>query len=124
MYQVSWMTQDEEDRFELYSDMDDVRRAMAFLKGDDVALWTVSLTIDSSDPNLFEYEGMSRREKGEFVDALIGVLPKDFSMMDIGATMLSILSAYNMETEDMAVFFGNLSRSCKMFSGEGGRVIQ
>jgi hypothetical protein len=125
MYQVSWMTKDEEDRFQFCDDIDDVKLTLQTLVEDsDVVLWTVGLVFEGSDPQHYDYEGLAHKDKAEFVHSVLDLLPADFTHFDLGATIMSMLSMYGYNYNAMSEFLSDMADTCKTLKDKEGVVLQ
>lgn len=125
MYQLSWMTDGNVDHWDVYDHLKDVVAAINDLKSsDDVVSWTVGLVFDGSDPQYFDYDDMTHRQKGEHVMTLIDMLPEHFDALEVAATIMSIADAYVDGHENMAMLFDSMAETCRTTHERGEATLQ
>jgi hypothetical protein len=132
MYVLAWTIgtggsdpEGHEDHYEMFEDYDKAyERAEAIKEIEGLWSYNVSVCFDGSDPQHFDYRGMSRMDKARLCVCMASLIPEDYTAMDLGSTLLTVADPFFVSKKDVAEFFRMAADVAEIADADQGVIIQ
>lgn len=133
MYVLAWTIgtggsdpEGHEDHYEMFEDYSKAYERVEVIKEAE-GLWSYSLSVcfDGSDPQHYDYVGMSKMDKANLCACMALLIPEDYTAMDLGSTLLTMADQFFVSKKDLAEFFHAAAEVAEAYDADqGGVTIQ